>query len=407
MNPILSDAGSALAVAVPGVTNMSMSKNANGIGADDAAGQGRNASSAQGGAGFGDILGQVQNLLAELVPADAQQTAQPLQTGAPMPSPQVTAASPAPTPSEGDVAALTVAESGLPAFMPVAQTVHTKAQTGVAVDGDRRDGEDTSGAPLPQPWPTAFMPNAFVAMAGFFRSAAAPTDTNAAASQVVAQGADPLGGAGAVRMEPGLAGDSRGTAAPLTVTTSTAEVAPVQADDQTTQNVVDPAGIGQLAVRLPGGNTPVATSADTLRLSNGDPTQWRQTLGEALGERIVLQREKGSDQATIRLDPPSMGQIEISIRHEAGALKVSIAATHTEVLNQLRGVGEALRQDLEQKHWGEVSVQVSQSGGTRLSGDGGQEGNGGREQTRREPGRALADSEGEAAAGFHLDDGEA
>lgn len=403
MNPILSDAGSS--PAVPCVANMPMAQNANGIGVDGAAGQGGNASSAQGGVGFGDIFGQVQNLLAELAPADAQRTLQPLQAGAPMPPSHAATASPAPMPSEGDAAVLTVAESGLPAFMPVAQAVHTKAQTGVAaVDGDNRDGKDSGGAPLPLPLSAAFVP---VVMVGFVRPAAASTDTNAGASQPAAQGGDPLGGAGVARMEPGLAGAPRGTATSPAVATPAADAAPAPAGDQTTPNVADPAGMGPLAARLPGGNTPAATSADTLRLPNGDPSQWRQTLGEALGERIVLQREKGSDQATIRLDPPSMGQIEISIRHEAGALKVSIAATHTEVLNQLRGVGEALRQDLEQKHWGEVSVQVSQSGGPRLSGDGGQEGSGGRGQPRREPGRALADSEGEAAAGFHLDDGEA
>jgi flagellar hook-length control protein FliK len=220
------------------------------------------------------------------------------------------------------------------------------------------------------------------------------------------QGRALMDASGAVQLGVAQAADARGGALTAADTHVAAAIA-VSTGDQPTQGSADASSAAALVAQLPGGNPQAATAPDTLRLPNGDPSQWRQTLGEALGDRIVLQRDKGSDQATIRLDPPAMGQIEISIRHEAGALKVSIAATHIEVLNQLRGVGEALRQDLEQKHQGEVTVQFSQSG-TRLSGDDGRGGSGGgREQARRDPGRALTDESGEATAGFHLEGDEA
>ncbi|MFT4173477.1 MAG: flagellar hook-length control protein FliK [Rhodocyclaceae bacterium] len=109
------------------------------------------------------------------------------------------------------------------------------------------------------------------------------------------------------------------------------------------------------------GDAGAAQAADVpLKLPNGEPTQWRQPLQQALGERLQWTSTRTSDTAVIRLDPPQMGQIEIAIRHEAGALKVSISATHGEVLRQLQGVGDNLRHDLSQRHAGEVSVQVSE-----------------------------------------------
>lgn len=131
-----------------------------------------------------------------------------------------------------------------------------------------------------------------------------------------------------------------------------------------------------------------------LKLANGQSTQWQQPLTDALGERLSLLRENGRDSAVIRLDPPAMGQIEITIRNEAGALKVSLAATHSEVLRQLQGIGEALRQDLAQKQGAEVTVQVAQASASYLSqrdSDGGERQR--RPQQQSQPGQALADAD--------------
>jgi flagellar hook-length control protein FliK len=82
-------------------------------------------------------------------------------------------------------------------------------------------------------------------------------------------------------------------------------------------------------------------------------------LVQVLGDHLQLQIGRGSESAVIRLDPPSMGSIEIVIRHEAGGVQVHLSASNGEVLNQLQGIGDALRQDLMQRHQGAVSVQVS------------------------------------------------
>jgi len=106
------------------------------------------------------------------------------------------------------------------------------------------------------------------------------------------------------------------------------------------------------------GAAPRETSTVTLV---GPPTAWRQTLQEALGERLNLQIGKNAEQAVIRLEPPMLGRVEISIRHAAGSLEVNITATHGEVLRQLNTVSENLRNDLAGRQYSDVSVNVSQA----------------------------------------------
>ncbi len=78
------------------------------------------------------------------------------------------------------------------------------------------------------------------------------------------------------------------------------------------------------------------------------------SLVQSLGEHLQVQIAHGSENAVIRLDPPAMGSIEIVIRHEAGAVQVHLSASNSDVLSQLQGIGDALRQDLMQRHQGTV-----------------------------------------------------
>ena len=104
---------------------------------------------------------------------------------------------------------------------------------------------------------------------------------------------------------------------------------------------------------------PAPTSqSSTIKLA-AEPAQSGQQLINALKDRIQFQVEKHSEHATIRLDPPMMGRIEITVRHEAGALQVQLSATNTEVLRQLQAIGDNLRQDLVQRHYSDVSVSIS------------------------------------------------
>jgi flagellar hook-length control protein FliK len=133
----------------------------------------------------------------------------------------------------------------------------------------------------------------------------------------------------------------------------------------------------------------------------GNPDQWQQPLRDALGDRLQLQLQRNSEQATIRLDPPNLGRIDISIRHSAGVLQVNLSASNNEVLRQLNAIGDNVRQDLSQRQYTDVAVTVSATPRGQQQGyaDGGQGGRQpGREQQQRAPGRALSDDEPSSAA---------
>jgi flagellar hook-length control protein FliK len=162
------------------------------------------------------------------------------------------------------------------------------------------------------------------------------------------------------------------------------------------------AAIAGALASQPAANAP---AADTVKLA-GPPTAWRQSLQEALGERMHLQVGKGIEQAVIRLEPPQMGRIDIAIRHSAGMLEVNISATNGEVLRQLQNVSDNLRSDLSQRQFTEVAVTVApaQKNGAAPFGDP-QQGRGrrqDREQEDNQPGHALAEADNNASA-FSLD----
>jgi flagellar hook-length control protein FliK len=130
------------------------------------------------------------------------------------------------------------------------------------------------------------------------------------------------------------------------------------------------------------------TSHDTVKLA-GSPEQWQQPLRAALGDRLQLQLQRNNEHAVIRLEPPNMGSIEISIRHSAGALQVNLSASNSDVLRQLSNIGDTMRQDLSQRQFTEVAVTVSASAGRSLADGAGGGARQEREQQERGPGRAL------------------
>ncbi|UVW29715.1 flagellar hook-length control protein FliK [Massilia sp. H6] len=159
------------------------------------------------------------------------------------------------------------------------------------------------------------------------------------------------------------------------------------------------AGFG---VAAPAAASVAARDGATLTLS-GPPTAWRQSLQEALGERLSLQLTKNAEQATIRLEPPMLGRVEISIRHIAGALEVNITATHSEVLRQLNTVSDNLRGDLAGRQYTDVSVNISQAPRAQASAQAGasfgadaqgrgREHDQEKDQDQRAPGAALAEA---------------
>ena len=138
-----------------------------------------------------------------------------------------------------------------------------------------------------------------------------------------------------------------------------------------------------------------AQGGDIIKL-NGTAQQWQEPLREALGERLQTQIGRNSEYAVIRLDPPMLGRIDIAIRHTAGSLQVNLSASNTEVLRQLQGIGENMRNDLAQRQYTEVAVTISatpRSAAAQAFAEG--DARGQRQQARQqddaEPGRALSD----------------
>lgn len=81
-------------------------------------------------------------------------------------------------------------------------------------------------------------------------------------------------------------------------------------------------------------------------------------LHQALGERLSLQVNNHIQHATIRLDPPEMGRLEIAIQVEAGKIQVQITAGQSDVYRALQQVSNELRQALTEQHYVEADVQI-------------------------------------------------
>lgn len=175
------------------------------------------------------------------------------------------------------------------------------------------------------------------------------------------------------------------------------------ADGQSVQAGPNPAAAAPLmGAAAP---APAQPAADTVKLA-GPPTAWRQTLQETLGDKLHVQVGNNVQQATISIEPPQLGRIDIAIRHSAGTLEVNISATHGEVLRQLQTVGDNLRNDLSQRQYTEVAVTVTPTpkNGAAPFGDPQQQQGRGRQQGRdqdNEPGRGLAEA-GNPASVFKL-----
>ncbi|MNC27037.1 Flagellar hook-length control protein FliK [compost metagenome] len=95
-----------------------------------------------------------------------------------------------------------------------------------------------------------------------------------------------------------------------------------------------------------------------LRLEN-TAQEMGQQLKSALGDRLNIQVNNQIQHATIRLDPPEMGKIEIVLHFEAGKLQVQINAGQSDVYRALQQVSNDLRLALTEQHFADVDVQVS------------------------------------------------
>jgi flagellar hook-length control protein FliK len=105
----------------------------------------------------------------------------------------------------------------------------------------------------------------------------------------------------------------------------------------------------------------------TVKLDGGED-RLAQQLHAALGERLQVQVKNQIQHATIRLDPPDMGKIDISMQIENGRMQVHINASQGEVYRALQQVSNDLRQSLTEQNFMQVNVQVSSQSGQQQGG---------------------------------------
>lgn len=96
----------------------------------------------------------------------------------------------------------------------------------------------------------------------------------------------------------------------------------------------------------------------SLRL-HAPQAQWGEQMLHSLREQVDLQINQRIQNATIRLDPPELGSLEIFLSHESGRLSVQLSAANADVARLLQHTSERLRQELVGQNFVQVNVQVS------------------------------------------------
>lgn len=106
----------------------------------------------------------------------------------------------------------------------------------------------------------------------------------------------------------------------------------------------------------------------TLKL-HGTEAKWGEQMLQTLRENVGLQLQHRQQNATIRLDPPELGSMEIFLSHESGRLTVQISASQGDVARLLQQTSDRLRQELVNQQFVQVNVQISNDnhGGQRHS----------------------------------------
>lgn len=88
--------------------------------------------------------------------------------------------------------------------------------------------------------------------------------------------------------------------------------------------------------------------------------QWGQQLVDTLKERVEMQVHQQVKQAHIRLDPPELGKLDLTVRVEGERVTVQLNAAHPAVREALIQSTERLRMALAPHHSGGVDVNVGQ-----------------------------------------------
>lgn len=118
-----------------------------------------------------------------------------------------------------------------------------------------------------------------------------------------------------------------------------------------------------LAATLERGQAAQTLAPDRGLKLQGPEAKWGEQMLHALRENVELQVQQKIQSATIRLDPPELGSMEILLSHESGRLNVQLTAANADVARLLQQTSDRLRQELVGQHFVQVNVQVGADGG--------------------------------------------
>lgn len=121
--------------------------------------------------------------------------------------------------------------------------------------------------------------------------------------------------------------------------------------------------VGEPLVAADRGQALQPGAADRGLKLQGTEAKWGEQMLMALRENVELQVQQKIQSASIRLDPPELGSLEILLSHESGRLNVHLSAANGDVARLLQQTSDRLRQELVGQHFVQVNVQVGAEGG--------------------------------------------
>lgn len=102
--------------------------------------------------------------------------------------------------------------------------------------------------------------------------------------------------------------------------------------------------------------------AERLVKLEGSDSQRGEQMLHALRNNVQLQLHNKQQIATIRLDPPELGSLEIQVSQESGRISVQINAAQADTLRLLQLTSDRLRHELLTQQFDQVNVQVAGEG---------------------------------------------
>ncbi len=110
------------------------------------------------------------------------------------------------------------------------------------------------------------------------------------------------------------------------------------------------------------GDSNAARAAQSQPALHAPEAKWGEQLLHTLRDQVQVQIQQKIQNATIRLDPPELGSLEIYLSHESGRLTVNITASQADVARLIQTTSDRLRQELAGPQFTQVHVQTSADG---------------------------------------------